>query len=176
MRSISMNRNRCKTWRKGLGLVEAMIALAITAALLTAVGTAFTSSAQAIKMNDDFFRASQAARVSMEKILSQIRRGAVDEASTSSNLHIITDAGQDISYIPDLANNQILMRTNAITTDPDFVMARNVTACTIDIRAGTDYNNAPCVARVNIEIAVKVGNNEVRLSGAAVPRINMKYY
>lgn len=162
--------------RRGLGLVEALIALAITASLLTAVGVAFTSAGNAIQMNDNFFRASQAARVSLEKILTQVRRGAVDEASTSSNLHLITDGGQDISYVPDLANNRLLMKTNSSSTDPDYVMARNVTQCTIGVVLGTDYNNAPCVSKVNIEIAVKVGNNEVRMSGAAVPRQNLIYY
>src|SRR5438552_8255528 len=113
--------------RRGLGMVEALIALSIAAMLLTAVGVAFNASADAIQMNDNFFRATQAARVSLTRIMTQVRRGSVDDKSTTTNLHIITDTGQDVTYkyVPNL--QQILLVTNSDLTDPDYVLARNVT-------------------------------------------------
>ena len=59
--------------RSGLSLPEAMISLAITSLLLVAVATAFTNASQAIEMNDTFFRCTQAARVTMDQMLGEIR-------------------------------------------------------------------------------------------------------
>ena len=59
--------------RAGLSLPEAMISLAITSLLLVAVATAFTNASQAIEMNDTFFRCTQAARVTMDQMLGEIR-------------------------------------------------------------------------------------------------------
>lgn len=59
--------------RAGLSLPEAMISLAITSLLLVAVATAFTNASQAIEMNDTFFRCTQAARVTMDQTLGEIR-------------------------------------------------------------------------------------------------------
>ena len=53
--------NRLRRSRAGLGMVEAMISLAIAASLLTAVAMAFRASADAVDQNDQFFRATQAA-------------------------------------------------------------------------------------------------------------------
>jgi len=161
--------------RAGLGMVEALISLAIAAALLTAVGVAFTSSAKAMKINDDFFRASQAARVAVNRIMTQARCGSVDETSTSTSLHIITDSNQDLTYTYDSTNKQLKLITNSDLTDPDYVLARNVTSCTFIIELGTDYNNATCVSRVTLNIKVTCGTNDVLLSGSAAPRRNIVY-
>ena len=40
---------------------------------------------------------------------------------------------------------------------------------------GQDYNNAACVARVAVSLTVKIGQNDVRLSGSAAPRRNLSY-
>ncbi len=68
---IASSRRFIKKSRKGLSLAEVMISLAISAMLLTAVAAAFTASSEAIEQNDQFFRASQAARVSMNQILTE---------------------------------------------------------------------------------------------------------
>ena len=48
-----------KKFRRGIGMAEALISLAITALLLTAVAAAFSASSAAIEMNDQFYRASR---------------------------------------------------------------------------------------------------------------------
>src|SRR5699024_1418792 len=59
---------------RGLGLVELLISLAITASLLTAIAAAFSSSASLIDNNDKFFRATQSGRVALHQILTEVRR------------------------------------------------------------------------------------------------------
>ncbi len=161
--------------RAGLGMAEALISLVIVAVLLTAAAAAFKAAGDSVTQNDQYFEASQAARISLARLLTQIRCGSVDEASTSTSLHLITEDNQDITYNYDAATHEIILVTNDDTTDPDYVLARNVTQCAFDIQLGTDANNAECVASVSIEIAVKCGNNEVRFSGSAAPRRNLAY-
>jgi type II secretory pathway component PulJ len=190
---------RCgRTVRSGLTMVEAMISLTIAAMVLTAVGVAFTSTARAMQINDQFFRAAQAARVSMTRILAQVRNGSVDDASTANNLHLITNEVKDangntikpaldVTYKlvnetnPELGPKRLLMVIDAgKTTEKTYELARNVTTAVtttapFSYEAGTDYNNAACVARVAVTLTVKNGNNEVRLSGSGAPRRNLTY-
>jgi hypothetical protein len=159
--------------RRGIGLVEALISLAIAAVLLTGVAGAFRVSAEAIDINDQFFRASQAGRVSLNRILTQVRRGSVDEASTSSSLHLITDSNQDLTYSYDSVNQLLDLTVNSTATTS--ILAHNVTACQFLIQLGTDYNNAACVSRVTMQITVQVGANSVLLTDSAAPRRNIVY-
>src|SRR5262245_48147283 len=84
--------------RRGLGMVEALISLAIAAMLLTAVAAAFRSAGDAIDNNDECSKATQAGRVAMARMLTQIRRGTPATDSTSSSLHLLDDTGLDLNY------------------------------------------------------------------------------
>jgi hypothetical protein len=163
-----------------LSLVEVMIAGSISALLLIAVAAAFRASAEAIEENDRFFSAAQAARVSLTRILTQVRRGVVDQASTSTSLHLITggtapQGGSDVTYNYDSANKQIILVTNNDLTDGDYALAQNVSNLTFSYDTGRDSQGLSCVSRVVAAITVQVGNNVVRLSGAAAPRRNLTY-
>jgi type II secretory pathway pseudopilin PulG len=172
----STAKSRFARLRTGLGLVEAMIALAIAAMLLSAVGVAFNASASAIEINDQLFRASQAARVSMNRILTQCRKGTVLTNSTSSSLNFNTDKMQEVSFSYDGTNKQLLYVTNADTTDPDYVLARNVSACSFLYVHGTNpTTGSDCIARVAMTITVTIGNNTVTLTGSAAPRAMVNY-
>lgn len=169
------------TGRAGLSLVEVMISLSITALLLTAAAGAFQVSAAAVQDNDEFFRASQAARVSLHQILTQVRRGSVRLDADPQWVRLTTapEAGQvtgkDVTYQYAPATKRLMLVTNDDLTDPDYTLASNVVDMRFDVEPGTDYTNAPCVANVTVMIRVKVGGNQVTLSGAAAPRRNLQY-
>jgi prepilin-type N-terminal cleavage/methylation domain-containing protein len=176
-------RNRARRgWRRlrrGLSLVEVMVSLAIAALLLTAAAAAFEASGRAVQTNDEFFRATQAARVTLNQILTQARRGAVDEVWTTTTLNVITEEADGTSrdvtyqYLPDL--KKLVLVTNDVPDDADYTLASNVADMRFDVEVGEDYNKAPCVAHVAVSIAVEVGKNQVRLSGSAAPRRNLVY-
>ena len=160
----------------GLGLVEAMVALAITAALLTAVAAAFTGASDAVRQNDTFFRATHTARVALNRVLTQVRRGTVDNASTSTNLHLITDTGVDVRY-KFLGGTdgvlQMIIRKNG--TDTAYELARHLSSCDFQCQAGTDYAGNPCITRVAVQMRVKEGVNEVLLSGTGTCRRSLTF-
>lgn len=162
--------------RRGLSLIEVMISLAICAMLLVAVATAFTASSAAITQNDQFFRATQSARVSMGQMLNAIRRCQTCDVPSAGRVNLITFDDHDCSYVFDSATGRLKLVTNDVTTDPDYVLARNVT----NITFAADYAPDPStqvnrVVRVTISITVKVGNNQVLLSNSAVPRRAIVY-
>lgn len=167
-RSTHLPRRR----RSGLGLVECMISLAIAVALLAAVAAAFVASSDAINENDEFFRATQCGRVALNRILTQARRGVVSTSSTSSSLRLITDTGSDVTYVYSSGAGTITLVTNSVTTDSDYVLARNLSSAQFDITTGANYAGTTAVTRVSVSLTVVVGNNQVLLSGSATPRRN----
>jgi hypothetical protein len=61
-------------------------------------------------------------------------------------------------------------------SEKSYELARNVTTTApFSIEMGQDANHAACVSRVAVNIAVKIGVNEVRISGAAAPRRTLSY-
>jgi type II secretory pathway pseudopilin PulG len=159
----------------GLGLVEAMIALAICAMLLTAVAAAFQGAADAVNENDEFFQATQTGRVALNRILTQVRRGSVDNASTGSSLHLITDTGTDVTYNYSSSTRLIQMVIHSNGIDTTYDLSRNVSDCQFQFQAGTDYAGNSCIARVSVLITVQVNNNQVLLSGTGTSRRNLAF-
>src|SRR5215208_4617200 len=146
-----------------------MISLAISAMLLTAVAAAFTASSDAIEVNDQFFRASQAARVSMTQILTEIRRAnTVGVPPTNASLSMFTHDGKDRTYKFFPAEQKLKLITNDVLTDPDYTLASNCTSTTFDVDTYADANGIH-VNRVAVTIVVKVSGNVIRLTGSAAP-------
>jgi prepilin-type N-terminal cleavage/methylation domain-containing protein len=180
---------RSRIARHGLSLVELMISLAITAMLLTAVAAAYSASASAIEVNERFFRATQAARVSMHQLVTDIRR--CDSVTVADNrievwrpLELLPDDGSELSriYTYDPVEQKLILNIVDVedNVSPNYVIARNVVAARFvpELRPEV-VNGAPTgvniVFRVTIELNVRVDTNTIRLSGSAVPRKAMIY-
>lgn len=161
--------------KRGLGLVEALVSLAITATLLTAVAAAFRASGDAIDLNDNFARATQSARVGMARMLTQVRRGTPATDTTASSLHLLTDTGQDINYNYDSTAQTITLVTNGNPYAMTYSLGHNVTQCTFGKTTAVDAQGTTYVARVTIVLAVNVGGNQILLSGSACPRRNISF-
>ena len=134
-------------------------------------GPAFSASSDAIEINDQFFRASQAARVSMTQILTEIRRAnAVQVPANNKSLSMLTHDGKDRTYSFDSAAQKLKMITNDVLTDPDYTLANNCTLATFDVDKYQDSGLIWHVNRVSVTIIVKVDKNTIRLTGSAAPR------
>jgi prepilin-type N-terminal cleavage/methylation domain-containing protein len=149
--------------RKGMSLAEVLIGLAITASLLTAVAAAFQASASGITLNDQFTRASQAARVSVNQIMAQVRKcqsGVVGDTS----LELTDDAGNVTTYAFDASTSKLTVTIDGITP-VTHTMASNVQR----VSFATDGKT------ISMTVTVKIGNNAVTLNGSAFPRRLMTY-
>ena len=173
--------------RRGLTLMEAMVSISITTMLLAGISASFVSSANAVNANDQFFRATQAARVTMNQILVECRRAdAVQCSSTGTYDYFDVIRPAEVldpnevyrRYRYDAANKQITLTIRYAdgTDSAAYVMARNVSAATFGPpQMGIDANNASVVQRLPISLTTKVGGNVVTLNGAAGPRRAMKF-
>ena len=112
-----------------------MVCLIINSLLLLAVAGAFSASASGVKANSDFFLASQAARVTMNQMVTEVR--CCDSVQVYSDHIVVTrpaatltpnEASRTFSY--DSANKRVTLQItyNDGTTSPLYTMASNVTA------------------------------------------------
>ncbi|HEY7088173.1 MAG TPA: prepilin-type N-terminal cleavage/methylation domain-containing protein [Tepidisphaeraceae bacterium] len=148
--------------RAGLSLIECLISLAIAATLLTAVAAAYEASANAIRLNDEFFRASQAARVSINHILEEVRGCQAFDPPVDNVLSLTTNNGKTHTYAYDKdARTLTLTRDDAPIGFPaTVVLARNVDA--VDIQANDQS--------ISITVRVGIGTNTITLNGSALLR------
>jgi hypothetical protein len=158
------------TRRAGLGIAEACISLAICATLLTAVAAAFRAAGDAVTQNDQFFTATQSARVALNRMLTQVRRGTPGDDSTSSNLHLLTDTGMDVNYHYDSGTKRLTLVTSTST-----ILVHDASQCSFSYTNGTDPAGNPCVSKVTVTIGVVIGNNGILLTGSAAPRRSLAY-
>jgi hypothetical protein len=171
-----------------------LISLAITSLLLVAVATAFTNASQAIEMNDTFFRCTQAARVTMDQILGEIRNcdsmdmtvantiKVIRPASTSGGLYAAQTNETERDFVYDTVNKRITLQIfyGAASPSPVYELASNVTAAAFGPPTmGLDYNNASIPVQVPLTLTVQTGvGNEasiIVLNGSAAPRRATKY-
>lgn len=159
--------------RRGLGLIELLISLSITAALLTAVAVATVASSKVINETEDFSRAAQTARTTLNLILTDCRRGQPDATGiTSTEFRVLTAENVDRTFRYDAANERIVMIDNDVVGDTGRVVARHVTSATFY----ADSSGMPLATkRLTLDLTVSVGRNSIHLSGSASPRQNATY-
>ncbi len=104
-------RRKSRPRRLGVGLVELLISLAISAALLTATGAALDASFKAYRTNQEIGDVTQRARLAMHRMLTEIRSTQAHEPSAdvlsiyragvnveSTSIRIYTDDNNAIEY------------------------------------------------------------------------------
>lgn len=165
---------KAQTPRRGLSMVEVLISLTISAMLLTAVTAAFSASASAVQTNDEFFRASQAARVSLNQILTEIRRCQTVAVSTN-RIDMITHDNRDVSFIYDDTGangpaKRVLLSLNDNVPASLYSLASNVTSASFNADTATDESGRSYAVRVSVTLVVERGKNTIRLAGSAAPR------
>lgn len=173
--------------RRGLTMMEAMVSLSITGMLLAGLASAFVTSADAVEQNEQFFRATQAARVTLNQVLVECRRSdALQCSSTGAYDHFDVIRPQEVlepnelyrRYRFDPAAKQVTLTIHYAdgTAGPPYVMVRNVQAAAFGPpQMGVDANNATVVQRMPVVLTVKVGRNAVTLNGAAGSRRAMRF-
>lgn len=167
----------------GFSIAEVMLSLAITSMLLVGVAAAYSASADAVDGNDQFFRATQAARVTMNQLLTEVRRAdSVDTSDVAPfdtvfvtrdpDLRLTEEQYREFKY--DAAGKKITLQIvfkkasdNTIYKSPLYTMCRNVDECKF---GPPDKNAAGVEVRVPVTVVVKSGGHTIRLSDTSGPR------
>ena len=82
-----MKHKRCR----GLSLIELLLGLALGTLLLTAVAAAMQASAMSYRVNEQFFSATQTARVAMLNMTTQLRRCKTAFVGEESSATLLPD-------------------------------------------------------------------------------------
>src|SRR3954468_1677046 len=155
--------------RRGLTLMEAMVSISITTMLLTGIASSFVSSADAVSANDAFFRSSQAARVTLNQMLVEIRRADAVQCSNTGTydyfdvirpVEVLDPNEVYRRYRFDATNRRLTMRLHLAdgTDGPEIIMVRNVAAAQFGPpQTGVDSNNATVVQRLPVSLTVGSG-------------------
>jgi prepilin-type N-terminal cleavage/methylation domain-containing protein len=161
---------RHRKQKRAFTIVEVLIALAITAMLLTAVAVAFNASVKNYQENEKMYKTMNNARQAMLRMTAQLRTADVNSVSITSTECTLTAAGgQWITYRYNGTDKKLYLVTNDDLTDSDYVLCDNVTAISFT-RTPTD-TGLP-VQSVQISMTVDIDSQTV--SSAAVIRRNLE--
>lgn len=156
--------------KNGFGIVELLIAMAITSMLLVAVAVAFHASMMSYRENEDLFMAVNRARQSLFRITTQLRTGYwVDPNAPNNECSFFTAGGDDITYRYNSTDSKLYLVTNDISTDSDYVLCDNVSDMTFG-KTTRIVDGDTDVVSVHISMTVEVGNARRTLTSAAVIR------
>ena len=191
---------RFRGFRCGVGLVELLIALSVCSMLLTAVGVALDASFISYRVNQEQSALTQRSRLAMHRIVTTVRQCDAHAPATGSLLDefalglrvndtgvaMIDDAGDDLVYNYDAANERVLFSRNGVTRTllegvTQFQVSLEPMRSATSIRTGGGYdllNRATVLLTVRTTAATSMnsettGMQTVTLSSSAQPRRNV---
>ncbi len=167
--------------RTGLGLVELLISLAITAMLLTSVAVAFHAALENVNENQDIAAATQAGRLVLHRMIDEVRR-SVDVSTTSTSVAILPpDDGSGVQMTQYFLENGVLYYSRtvggtpqryAILGDGDEVV---INTFWVTRRTGTDSDGNACTKSISARLDLQVGDNRQAITASTNIRRNMEW-
>lgn len=189
---------RCRSRRRGLGMVELLVSLSIVASLLTATAVAVDAAFRAHAINQEQAVLVSKARVALTSILSQVRTTQLHAPATAMRRaefvtgQTVSDSGlvmydaEDklLRFYYDAASKKLKVDTETGT----YTLASHVDAFSVtfepmrsaaSVRTGGGWD---LLKRVTVQITVRAGHalgpgegsgsEQLTLSGSAMPRRN----
>ena len=171
----TMNRRPYHSGSKRTGaftMVECLVALAISAVLLTAVAVAFNASVINYRENEKMYWTMNSARQALTRMTNQLRTASSVQpvVSPSNQCSFFTGdtPAQDLTYEFRSADNKLYLITNS--DGSEYVLCDNVTAATFAL--AFTPSGSFCKS-VQISLTVQDGGFERPLCAAAAIRKNL---
>ena len=165
---------RHRKYKRAFTIVELLVALAITAMLLTAVAIAFNASIKNYQENEKMFQTMNSARQALLRMTTHLRTANwADPFSPASESTLTTATGQNITYRYNSGDKKLYLITLDDPTDSDYVLCDNVTAMNFKKETGVD-GATTYVKSVAISMTIGIGDARLTASSAAVIRKNLK--
>jgi prepilin-type N-terminal cleavage/methylation domain-containing protein len=155
----------------GFTIIELLIALAITALLLSAAAVAFNASVTNYEENEQIFNAINKGRQALLRITAQLRTGTVLPSSPENECTLFTATGQDLTYRYDSTDGCLYLIDNS--SGSSYLLCDNIAAMTFS-RTTAIEDSEEYVKSVQISMTVQSGSLQRKLSAAAVIRRNLK--
>lgn len=172
---------RIRYMKPALGIVEMLIALAITAMLLSSVAVAFHVSLNTIDENQKVASATQNGRVVLNRMLTEARR-ADDVSITTGKVSILPplDASGIILTVYELKNGTLWYRQTkagvqssyAVLAPSDGVQINSFSANCV---MGKDSDGNTCATSITARLDLQIGNNRFAVTASTNPRRNMTW-
>jgi len=156
---------RNKRYHRGFTIVEMLIALAITAILLTAIAVAFNASIINFNENQNIFKAINGARQALSRITTQVRTGLVDQTNISDQTRckVLCADGSTVTYRYESDEQKLYLNTSGV----NHLLCDKVTAMTFKKDSNTPTGD---VKSVQISMTVVSGDVRQTVAAAAVVR------
>lgn len=155
---------------KGFTLVELLMALAISAFLISGLGVAFNASMSSYHVNKDTYEGLNHARLALARMTTELRTGYwIDPNASSTQCNFYNASGQDIGYDYRSDDKTIYLVTHSDNTD--YVLCKDVESATFTKTPTAD--NTDCQS-VHIIITVKSGDIQQTFSQAVAIRRNLE--
>jgi prepilin-type N-terminal cleavage/methylation domain-containing protein len=187
--------------RRGLGLIELLVSLSISAALLTAVAVAIDAAFKSYQINQEQSMLTQRARLALYRLLTSIRTldthqpytaACVTSFSkgtpvTDSGISMYDDNNVLISYMLDAPSHELRVIHGGVTN----VLLRGVTAFSVkmepmksaqSVKTGSQTYDLLMRATVTVTLATNsktsmasetTGKQTVTISSSVMPRRNI---
>jgi len=164
---ITNNEQRATGNKHGFTIIELLLALVITAMLLTAVAVAFNASVTNYRQNENIFNTINRARQALLRITTDLRTGLVDpnDILNENECTLLRAGGSKITYRYDGTDNKLYLYD--YDTGADYILCDNVAAMTF--RKDNDTVTGD-VKSVQISMTVVSGNVRRTVFAAAVIR------
>jgi prepilin-type N-terminal cleavage/methylation domain-containing protein len=157
-----------KRKNSGFTIVEMLMAMTITAMLLTALAASINATMVNINANRDSYKAINNARQALSRMCAELRTSQGVEPSEADNLCSSSTADGDVIIYKFDADNGVL---NLNKDGVDYLMCEGVESMTFT--KGLDPENPLNVRNVQISMTIKIGDVTKKLSTATVIMINM---
>lgn len=156
--------------RGAFSMIEMLLALAITASLLTATMVALNASFKGYQMTTESASTHVVSRIMMHRLLAMIRTGTefgpfpvnplIEPTVTSDYIQLLTEDGQVIEIRYDADAQQINAVISPGTADEEIQpMLGGVSACSFELT----YDIGPRLRQASVDITIEP-NDDVSLS------------
>ena len=165
----------------GLGLVELLIALAITATLLTSVAIAFHASLETIEENQKIATATQSARVVLHRMMAESRCADAIDSQTSHLSILPPDDGSGVLLTEyELVDSTLWYRrkVGTVTTSYEILTPGDgviINDFWVARETALDDGGMEYTKNITARLALQVGDNKFAVTASTNPRRNVQW-
>jgi Tfp pilus assembly protein PilE len=157
---------------RGYTLAELLISLALTAALMTALGTAYCASITSYSENREMVDSVSQARAALGHLANAVRNAQAVQVEEEYGLVIVTTHDGEVWYYQWVTDDGLNHFTCSIPElEQTATLATNVTALDITCETEEDPETEETyTSLLRLDITVMKGANTFSLSRSVVPR------